>query len=552
MKLTTNRGDLKPILLAVIRSLNDAISTARNEIEKLEVAQSRVQVPRETTIELERNLLLLPIRNEQRKAYSDLKEAEKEGVFTLLRRLGIKRTIGGLEKKLADMKNSAQYSHDVLMKQVKEHNDFVKESSDRKNRYSAAVAVYNESLKSCEVMYSALTELNRTATQGGWVSSKCISILQSVHAQLRSAEYSELAKFASQLVYQKMPPDSLWDEWMDDAKSVLNVAHRDAMAGFIPLTAFEVVAERVCELTLPWCKESVSQEVKLHSVPVDRWHQLVGLMLTPGNLIHPLHWALYWSNFKASQEFASDCIAAAHEDNYSGRFLSNIGACAKTWAAPRIGKMGFPTAKVLFGTLSLGGLKAESRLGADLGIIVDIDIGGLLVRKVALLQAKKSSNGNVEVGSEQTGAEKMTQLQKLDDEERDFYIFYHQAYTHATWPGPTVIAAAKIARTVTDLGIRNISFDTRSGGWDWPTFLAFGLCAPDSGVGRQLEAGEDALKVLGSGDRRSLPETLLMISASGSDYSLKLILEIQQHYKEFGTRHENKKTLNSEGPSYRQ
>lgn len=98
MKLTTNRGDLKPILLAVIRSLNDAISTARNEIEKLEVAQSRVQVPRETTIELERNLLLLPIRNEQRKAYSDLKEAEKEGVFTLLRRLGIKRTIGGLEK----------------------------------------------------------------------------------------------------------------------------------------------------------------------------------------------------------------------------------------------------------------------------------------------------------------------------------------------------------------------------------------------------------------------------------------------------------------------
>lgn len=543
MKARTPDNHITPTLKSILHALRKTIDITQHSIETSKLARDSIKTLQTTNLEQERNKLLKPIQDELHRANLDLESARNDGIKTLFKQQSLKRKISTLKSDLNTVKKSDAYSHTTLTKKTDEHNLAAIAAHEKKSRLTAEIANHTARLKHCQDVESALTELYNTALKDGWICSSCAPCLHSICTHLNSSEYSKAAELTSRLVYQKVPHESQWSEWESDAQSILETAHRDAMAGFIPLTAFEPIADRACELTRPWCNEATRQ-ITLHSVPVDRWHQLVGLMQKPRNLVHPLHWALYWSNFKASQEFASDCMAAAHEESFSGRFLSLINTCAKDWAAPRFGKMGFPVAKVLLGTLSLGGLKAESRLGADLGIIIDIDVGGLSVRKVALLQAKKSCNGIADVGSLPTGPAKQTQLQKLNDAARDFYLFYHHANTHAAWPGPTVVAAINIAGSLPNLAAGSISIDTRAGGWDWASFVAFGLCAPDSGVGRQLSEGEDALSVLGSGDRRSLPENLLVVSISGSDFSLKLRLEIQQHYKELGTSYPTPQSSN--------
>lgn len=548
MASLTEQKHIKSTLSKISRNLSATITEFQNNLTISISSQNSVQLSSKTSLEQERRKLLQPIKDSLHALTRELEAAKEGGIKSLLKQYTIKRNINKFQNDQKAVMESTIYSESALIEKINKHNSAAERLQKEKDNYTAAVATYTEQLKNCEILQTALTKLHRTMLEDGWVCASCVSYLESIETLLNSAKYSQAAKYASRLVFQKMPPKEQWDKWSIDAQSLLGIAHRDAMAGFIPLTAFETIADRVCELTQPWCNETTRKAAST-PIPVDRWHHLVGAMLSPRNLVHPLHWALYWSNFKASQEFASDCMAAAHEDNFSGRFISLVNSCARGWAAPRFGDMGYPTAKALFGTLSLGGLKAEARVGADLGIIIDLDVGDLRVRKVALLQAKKSCKGIADVGSEQTGPAQQTQLQKLGDSSRDFYLFYHYATAHATWPGPTVISATKIKAAVPNLAARNINFDTRSDGWDWASFLAFGLCTPDSGVGRQLTDDEDALSVLGSGDRTSLPQSLLVISISDSDFSLNLKLEIQQHYKEYGTSYKPEKSFNRNTPS---
>ncbi|MGF6401604.1 hypothetical protein ABH905_005270 [Pseudomonas frederiksbergensis] len=227
-------------------------------------------------------------------------------------------------------------------------------------------------------------------------------------------------------------------------------------------------------------------------------------------------------------------LADAHEEHSTGGFLNSFRTELERWAGPRIDAMGYPNVTSFMGTLALGGTTAEAHLGADFGIIVEVNVGGLVVHKVALVQGKVSTNGKADIGSKPSGPQHLTQLQKLNDPQRDFYAFYHRGLRKASVPWPTVNRACALVTPATDLQAESIRISTRESGWDWPSFIAFGLCNDTSGVGRMLEDHEDALAVLSGGHRQLLPSRLIVVAAGGGDYSLDLQRRVRQHYSSLG------------------
>jgi len=183
------------------------------------------------------------------------------------------------------------------------------------------------------------------------------------------------------------------------------------------------------------------------------------------------------------------------------------------------------------GTFEIAGSREETRLGADIGIVVDIDIGGLVCRKVALFQAKKVMNGLADIGS--TSA----QLAKLSARPQTaFYLFYHQATHPLRSPAPTVCSAAALAECVTNggrgLDAGYLPVNVRALGWDWTSFLSFGLCNADTDLGESFSNAEEAVALLGEGDPRHLPKYLYVIAIADEPRVMELRAKIQEHYLE--------------------
>jgi len=145
-----------------------------------------------------------------------------------------------------------------------------------------------------------------------------------------------------------------------------------------------------------------------------------------------------------AQRFAARLATTKpHEEHLTGRL---VGAIEEKLLAVsnRIDQLGYPSTTMVLSTITIGGRLPETVTGADLGIVVRIHVGDLIVHKVALLQCKYSANGVADVGSKPTGKPARTQLQKLTSAERDFYLFYH----HGVRSSPSMLSSVTPVETL--------------------------------------------------------------------------------------------------------
>lgn len=524
-------------------------STLNEATEELALAVRQAQEQRDRLPRLQPTTEAIELSNYLRTATQALQRAEQHLLAIKaesrwgkpIAKFQANKAISAAAQVLAEQQGIASSASETALRarQVASHNDHVADVAQRRQRLGQTIEQGNCWLTSSRNLQAQLVLLKLTLVRRGWVSANTAAVLEQMHRQLVQRDVLAALHEGKKLIFQVMPARQTLAEWGEEAQGFLKQARSEGAVGFTALASFGAIVNDATALVLAGCTSPVRQAVLQDQEPVDRWYHLADQLTRPEQVVHWLQWAVYWACFQTAQRFAKDMsLAEAHEEHSTGAFLNSFRSEVERWAGPKIDAMGFPQVTSFMGTLALGGTAAEARLGADFGIIVEINVGGLVVRKVALVQGKVSKNGVADIGSLPSGPQKLTQLQKLNDPQRDFYVFYHRGLRQASVPWPTLNRVSSLVSPATDLNAGSLKVPTRKCGWDWPAFIAFGLCSDTSGVGRLLKDDEDALDVLSGGQRQLLPSRLIVVAAGGGDYSLNLQQRVHQHYADLGTNYQ--------------
>ncbi|MEN5242859.1 hypothetical protein [Pseudomonas atacamensis] len=539
-------------------------STLKNATEEVALAVRQAQEKRDRLPRLQPTTEAIELSNYLRTATQALQQAEQHLLAIKaesrwgkpIAKFQANKAVSAAAQTLAEQQGIAASASETALRarQVALHNDHVADVARQRQQLGQTIDQGTQWLTSSRNLQAQLSLLKQTLERHGWVSANTAAVLELMHHQLVQYDVFTAFEENKKLIFQVMPAPQTLAEWAGEAQSFLKQARSEGAVGFTALGSFGAIVSDATALVLAGCTSSVRQAVLQDQEPVDRWYHLADQLTRPEQVVHWLQWAVYWACFQTAQRFAKDMsLAEAHEEHSTGAFLHSFRSEVGQWAGRKVDAMGFPQVTSFMGTLALGGTAAEARLGADFGIIVEINVGGLVVRKVALVQGKVSKNGIADIGSPSSGPLKLTQLQKLNDPQRDFYVFYHRGLRQASVPWPTLNRVSTLLSPATDLTAGTLKVPTRECGWDWPAFIAFGLCSDTSGVGRQLKDDEDALDVLSGGHRQLLPSRLIVVAAGGGDYSLDLQQRVRQHYADRGTNYQRAMEENNgpemKGPS---
>ena len=523
-------------------TLNDATEVVALAVQQAQAQRDRLPRLQSTTEAIELDNYLRTATQALQRAEQHLLAIKAESRWGKpIAKFQANKAISAAAQVLAEQQGIAGSPSETALRarQVALHNDHVAEVAQQRQRLGQTIEQGNYWLTSSRNLQAQLVLLKQTLARRGWVSANTAAVLEQVHYQLLQRDVLAALEESKKLIFQVMPAQQSLAEWGEETQGFLKQARSEGAVGFTALASFGAIVSDATALVLAGCTSAVRQAVVQDQEPVDRWYHLADQLTRPEQVVHWLQWAVYWACFQTAQRFAKDMsLAEAHEEHSTGAFLNSFRSEVERWAGPKIDAMGFPQVTSFMGTLALGGTAAEARLGADFGIIVEINVGGLVVRKVALVQGKVSKNGVADIGSLPSGPQKLTQLQKLNDPQRDFYVFYHRGLRQASVPWPTLNRVSSLVSPATDLNAGSLKVPTRKCGWDWPAFIAFGLCSDTSGVGRLLKDDEDALDVLSGGQRQLLPSRLIVVAAGGGDYSLNLQQRVHQHYADLGTNYQ--------------
>jgi hypothetical protein len=523
-------------------TLKDATEEMALAVRQAQDRRDRLPLVQSTTEVTALDNYLRPATQAMQRAEQHLLAIEAESRWGKpIAKFQAKRVVAAAAQFLAEQQGIAASVSETALRarQVAMHNDHVAEVARQRQQLGQTIDQGTQWLTSSRNLQAQLSLLKQTLWRHGWVSANTAAVLEQMHHQLVQHDVFTAFEECKKLIFQVMPAPQTLAEWGGEAQSFLKQARSEGAVGFTAFASFGAIVSDATALVLAGCTSSVRKAVLQDQEPVDRWYHLADQLTRPEQVVHWLQWAVYWACFQTAQRFAKDMsLAEAHEEHSTGAFLHSFRSEVERWAGPKIDAMGFPQVTSFMGTLALGGTAAEARLGADFGIIVEINVGGLVVRKVALVQGKVSKNGIADIGSPPSGPLKLTQLQKLNDPQRDFYVFYHRGLRQASVPWPTLNRVSTLVSPATDLKAGSIKVPTRERGWDWPAFIAFGLCSDTSGVGRLLKDDEDALDVLSGGHRQLLPSRLIVVAAGGGDYSLDLQQRVHQHYADLGTNYQ--------------
>ncbi|WP_175776948.1 hypothetical protein [Burkholderia anthina] len=90
--------------------------------------------------------------------------------------------------------------------------------------------------------------------------------------------------------------------------------------------------------------------------------------------------------------------------------------------------------------------------------------------------------------------------------------------------------ADKVTQFGKDIDAVHLPLNVRTMGWDWASFVSFGLCNPDSQVGQSFDTVEEAFAALGNGDARHLPKYLHVIAIADEPRVMELRTKVHEHY----------------------
>lgn len=352
-----------------------------------------------------------------------------------------------------------------------------------------------------------------------WIAGDTKELLDKSVGFAQKQDWEAAAKAIQEIKFQRLPSGAQFRQWMHEYRDKLK-AMRDQSAGLVATAAYPGLRDPSLQLAKSrFCASTWADRVECYEDLSDRWYAVPVRMTSPGALIEPVQWIIYWAFLVQSQRFANSTGSVkVHEDSLTGMLTYALKGELEAPAKDRLRQLGYPEAKANLDLLQLAGTNGEFETGADIGVVIHLDVGDLQVHKVALLQAKVSKGESAEIGSKPSGSAQLTQLQKLRDAKRDFFLFYHKTMGLSPALLPTVTAVNHYAKQHkwkgADLKKENKTVKTRLHGWDLASFAAFGLCSPGNGVGRDVPDGGDPLEAMIANGRSSLPTYMMVVSLS--------------------------------------
>jgi len=430
---------------------------------------------------------------------------------------------------------------------IERHNDEVAAQRDRLPNLQRRLDDLKVLNKTLSAFQQSSAQAVAAAQNDGWIASTFAHHFLGIAACVRAEDFAEANRLLPGLVFQRKPKNETYAELRSEAQAILESAYID-YAGFATSSAYTEIAERSILQALPALRVNASSLLGKFSHPADQWHMLAATLTDPLALATDALWAVHWAMFQCSQNFARSLAQSdAREDFLTGKLTTHLSQWLTEWGTDRIRRFGYPASRSYMGILEIASSREETRLGADLGVIVDIDVGGLTCRKVALLQAKKAIDGGTNVGSDSMQLSKLSQQPQLG-----YYIFYHQATHPRLPPAATVCSATELAESddVTKRGInaRHLPINVRTLGWDFAGFVSFGLCRSDSDVGLPFNDAKDALHALSGGDPQHLPKYLQVIAIADEPRVRALQDEIKKVYRQATMEITNNRYEKKAGP----
>jgi hypothetical protein len=402
---------------------------------------------------------------------------------------------------------------------------------------------------------TAVADAVATAKSKGWMARDFPVGFRKIAHNVSTRDFVQASKLLSTLVFQRLPSTATYEQWKIEANDIRTAAYREH-AGVAASGSYAEISLHSVDLAKKSLCSGAKQTLSSFSHPAEQWQALSALLVNPRNLKTDALWAVYWAMLQCGQWMANAVYEAdAHEDIFNGKLSAQIDRWLTDWAAQRVPEFGYPQAMSYMGTLDIASTTEETRLGADIGVIIELNIGELVCRKVALFQAKKAKKGSADVGSD------TAQLRKLAaDPKLGFYLFYHQLPDPLFPPAPSVACAYELADMVVQSGrsldASSLTLKVNAVGWDWGNFISFGLCEPTSPYGSTFTTASEALDLLGSGDQGHLPRYLHVIAITDASRVRELRAELRKHYHErINTKskdHQNKRSSDrkTDGPSH--
>jgi hypothetical protein len=413
---------------------------------------------------------------------------------------------------------------------IDEHNRHVAGQHEEQLKLKERLAKLLKSQRQLKDFELAAAGALAAAKGDGWLAPDFAVTLARVMDLVREVKMPQAHDCLGQLVFQKTPDVAAYAKLRKRAEGIRERANRDhfgvAVTGGFP----NIVAASAGLAAANMHRDPARQLLQCRQT-ADQWQLLSQLATSPTHLSIDVLWAIYWAMFQCQQEMARFLnSAAAIEDLLNGRFSAYVEHWLGSWASKQIPQFGYPMSQSFLGTLQLAGKPEESRLGADLGVIISLNIGGLICRKAVLLQAKRAKDWVADVGS------KKGQLPKLSKLPRGgYYLFYHEsANLQLATAVPTVSSAQALEQLLLTAGKNPdgtyLPVDVRETGWDWASFISFGLCDAHSQIGEPFDTIDDALRILGSGETGVLPLRLFVVAIEDEPYVLEMAQRVRERY----------------------
>lgn len=265
----------------------------------------------------------------------------------------------------------------------------------------------------------------------------------------------------------------------------------------------------------PWTDPDIWHYMHRHGNGIHHRSFFERLLGTPSNYDPSAFWAIFWALAKAEHDFLIRYVPFwSNEERLTGHLVSQIveriTEFASHWGA--LGNKGTEEAHCRIWYIDTATARREKFTGADLGLVIQAKLPGQTeYLKAVRLQAKKSTyNGQATIDLEQL--ETLTQKENLG-----YYIFYHQ-FDNKRWsPAPTVRAAGPF-KELEDVkkarGSRAVTVRTRDRGWDFATFVTFGVADQATDYGILADSPSDAASILM--ESAEIPSRVLVLTLGSS------------------------------------
>ncbi|HAV2022696.1 TPA: hypothetical protein QIF24_000818 [Citrobacter koseri] len=434
---------------------------------------------------------------------------------------------------------------------IANHNHQVNIEKSRLPDINDKKAILKEEKSAINQLHNLASDAIQAARNRGWCAPDFQKQFARFVVLVKNNKIEQSLAQLQKLVFQRQPASSDYEEWKREAGNVLCKAYQQ-YAGMVASGSYSEIARNSIRLATPMLKKKAGEMLTAFNHPAEQWQVLSECLTDPRRLRTDALWAIYWAMYQCGQWVSSTISESdAHEDVLTGKVTAQIDRWLAGWATERLRKFGYPEMRSYMGTLEIASTTEETRLGADIGLVVDLNIGSLVCKKVALFQAKKSLSGVANIGS---NAGQLAKLSRRPN--TGFYLFYHQSPCRVMGPAPSVCSAHELEKQLTLLGknidATHLPLNVYTMGWDWASFVSFGLCNPGSQTGESFSTIEEAFTILGNGDTRNLPKYLHVISIADEPRVKELRTKIHEHYRETAKsltkEKKHHRSLNNDGP----